>query len=170
MKRYYLIMIIALTLLSSGCATMKQNTNEINRLKGQMVTVESALARQNLLVQQSQKETQALLDRNDELTMEIARLSRMQERTETVRAASKRTTSRKSTSSKSQVLSDKLGTKPAIRDVQMALRNAGFYRGEIDGKAGSQTRSSIKKFQQANNLTVDGIIGKKTWSKLKEYL
>ncbi|MFZ2937989.1 MAG: peptidoglycan-binding domain-containing protein, partial [Candidatus Omnitrophota bacterium] len=33
-----------------------------------------------------------------------------------------------------------------------------------------QTKDAIKAFQQANNLTVDGKVGKKTWDLLKEYL
>lgn len=41
-----------------------------------------------------------------------------------------------------------------------------YYAGKVDGKAGSQTRSAIKSFQKANGLTIDGIYGSKTDSKL----
>lgn len=56
------------------------------------------------------------------------------------------------------------------RQIQIALRNAGFYDGPIDDKIGEKTKKAIKEFQKANALTVDGVVGKKTASKLKKYL
>ncbi|MBU4305117.1 MAG: peptidoglycan-binding protein [Candidatus Omnitrophica bacterium] len=55
-------------------------------------------------------------------------------------------------------------------DIQKALSNAGFSVGPIDGKIGPKTKKAIKDFQKQNNLTVDGIVGDKTWEKLKPYL
>ena len=54
--------------------------------------------------------------------------------------------------------------------IQLALRNAGFYKGSIDGKIGSQTKEAIKACQKANDLKPDGIVGKRTWEKLSKYL
>lgn len=59
---------------------------------------------------------------------------------------------------------------PTPRQIQAALKNAGYYSGVIDGKIGRQSRQAIKDFQKANNLTVDGKVGKKTWAALREYL
>lgn len=56
------------------------------------------------------------------------------------------------------------------KDIQTALKNAGFYKGTVDGKLGKGTRRAIRKFQKANNLPVDGKVGLKTWEVLKEYL
>jgi len=56
------------------------------------------------------------------------------------------------------------------KDIQTALKNAGFYKGAIDGKLGKGTRRATRKFQRANNLFVDGKVGKNTWDLLKEYL
>ncbi|MCX7661352.1 MAG: peptidoglycan-binding protein, partial [Candidatus Omnitrophica bacterium] len=56
------------------------------------------------------------------------------------------------------------------RQIQYALKKAGFYKGKIDGKIGPQTRQAIREFQKANNLKVDGIVGEKTWQKLQRYL
>ena len=56
------------------------------------------------------------------------------------------------------------------KDIQTALKNAGFYKGAIDGKLGKGTRRATRKFQRANNLPADGKVGKKTWELLKEYL
>jgi len=57
-----------------------------------------------------------------------------------------------------------------IIDVQNALHNAGFDIGDIDGKLGPKTKKAIQEFQKENNLTVDGIVGNKTWAALKIYL
>ncbi|MDD5097979.1 MAG: peptidoglycan-binding domain-containing protein [Candidatus Omnitrophica bacterium] len=60
--------------------------------------------------------------------------------------------------------------RPSPRQIQAALKNAGYYQGVIDGKIGKQSRQAIKDFQKANNLSVDGKVGKKTWAALREYL
>ncbi|MEW6170555.1 MAG: peptidoglycan-binding domain-containing protein, partial [Candidatus Omnitrophota bacterium] len=60
--------------------------------------------------------------------------------------------------------------KPLTKDVQLALQNAGFYKGVVDGKTGPQTKSAIKEFQAKNGLKADGKIGPLTWEKLKVYL
>ena len=36
----------------------------------------------------------------------------------------------------------------------------------VDGIFGPQTDDRVRKFQQSNQLVVDGIVGTKTWSKL----
>jgi len=60
--------------------------------------------------------------------------------------------------------------RPKGKEIQIALRNAGYDPGKIDGKLGKQTTEAIKAFQKANNLPVDGKVGKKTWSFLRDYL
>ncbi len=54
--------------------------------------------------------------------------------------------------------------------IQLALQNAGFYSGPIDGKIGDKTKQAIAEFQKAHDLAQDGIIGKRTWAELKAYL
>lgn len=61
-------------------------------------------------------------------------------------------------------------SRPNIRQVQIALVNAGYNPGRIDGRMGKQTKDAIKQFQKANNLAVDGKAGKQTWDLLKGYL
>lgn len=61
-------------------------------------------------------------------------------------------------------------SKPSSKQIQTALKNAGFYEGPIDGKVGKNTKKAIRTFQEANGLTADGVVGNKTWSKLKVYL
>ncbi len=59
---------------------------------------------------------------------------------------------------------------PKARDIQSALKNAGYDIGVIDGKLGKNTRQAIKDFQKANGLEADGKVGKKTWAALAPYL
>lgn len=56
------------------------------------------------------------------------------------------------------------------RQIQTALKNAGFDPGSIDGKIGPKTKKAIKDFQAANGLTADSKVGPKTWAKLSKYL
>lgn len=56
------------------------------------------------------------------------------------------------------------------KQIQLALKKAGFYKGAIDGKIGPQTRRAIREFQKARGLKPDGVVGKKTWEELRTYL
>lgn len=56
------------------------------------------------------------------------------------------------------------------KDIQTALKNAGFYTGSIDGKIGPKTKSAIMEFQKAKALKADGKVGPKTWAELEKYL
>ena len=58
---------------------------------------------------------------------------------------------------------------PAV-DIQRALKSAGYFDGDVDGEIGSRTREGVRKFQQDNGLHADGVVGKKTWDKLKVHL
>ncbi len=60
--------------------------------------------------------------------------------------------------------------RPAVNEIQTALKNAGLYIGKVDGKVGPMTKKAIEEFQKANNLKVDGKVGPKTWSVLSQYL
>ena len=54
-----------------------------------------------------------------------------------------------------------------IRQVQQALKLAGFDPGPADGRMGGRTRAAIRDFQLANGLEPDGKVGSKTWNKLE---
>ncbi len=56
------------------------------------------------------------------------------------------------------------------RQVQRALRSAGFYSGSVDGKVGRMTKRALRTFQRAHGLKADGVVGKKTARALAEYL
>lgn len=63
-----------------------------------------------------------------------------------------------------------LKSRPKVRQIQIALSNAGYNPGPIDGKMGRLTRNAVKEFQGANGLAADGKVGRRTWALLKEYL
>ena len=60
-----------------------------------------------------------------------------------------------------------LRVKVAPEKVQQALKSAGYYNGNVDGKLGTGTKAAIKKFQSDRGLKADGVVGAKTWSELK---
>lgn len=59
--------------------------------------------------------------------------------------------------------------KPTGIEVQTALKNAGFYAGNIDGKLGPKSKKAIEDFQKANGLKVDGKVGPKTWEAMSKH-
>ncbi|MEW6101601.1 MAG: peptidoglycan-binding protein [Candidatus Omnitrophota bacterium] len=127
----------------SGCATArKQHELEIQGLRNQVTVLESQL--------QSKDE--------EILSLKEALAKASDEKLETEKQAAKKKSA------------GEVKSRPNIRQIQIALGNAGYDPGPIDGKMGKQTRQAIKDFQRANNLKVDGKVGKRTWALLKEYL
>ncbi len=49
-----------------------------------------------------------------------------------------------------------------VKQIQSKLKSWGYYSGNVDGIYGSKTYQAVKKFQQKNNLKVDGIAGSET--------
>lgn len=60
--------------------------------------------------------------------------------------------------------------KPSVKEIQTALKNAGYYNSDIDGALGPMTKKGIEEFQKANGLAADGKVGLKTWGELSKYL
>jgi len=54
---------------------------------------------------------------------------------------------------------------PHVVVVQTVLRDKG-YSISVDGIYGRQTRDRVRTFQSRNGLTVDGVVGPKTWAAL----
>jgi len=67
----------------------------------------------------------------------------------------------------------KQGSKgPAVKKAQNALNNRGYHAGAADGIFGSQTKNAVRAYQTDRKedeflpLSVDGIVGPKTWARL----
>lgn len=138
-----MLAVIILALFLSGCATTAKKVNniELQQLKSRVSGLEMDL----------QTKEQEIMRLEDEL--EQAREKRVIYREEKIKE-------------EKPVESKKLST----REIQAALKNAGFYKGSIDGRMGPATTEAIKVFQKANDLKADGVIGKKTKAKLIRYL
>ena len=59
-------------------------------------------------------------------------------------------------------------TDPAVRDLQEALKTLGHDPGPVDGIFGAKTESAVKKFQQAQEIAADGVVGRVTWINIDE--
>ena len=57
-----------------------------------------------------------------------------------------------------------------IREIQLALRNAGFDPGPVDGRSGPRTKTAVRLFQVAHGLEADGKVGPRTWGELESFL
>jgi peptidoglycan hydrolase-like protein with peptidoglycan-binding domain len=54
--------------------------------------------------------------------------------------------------------------------IQRALKAAGVYTGQVDGRIGPGTKEAIIEFQKSHGLKADGVLGRRTWDALKTYL
>ncbi len=61
-----------------------------------------------------------------------------------------------------EALSKYGSTGSEVRTIQEKLKRWGYYTGNVDGIYGSLTVAAVKKFQQKNGLSVDGIAGTQT--------
>jgi len=55
---------------------------------------------------------------------------------------------------------------PGVDQIQTALKAAG-YKVTVDSKFGAATDKAVKAFQKKAGLLQDGVVGPKTWTKLK---
>ena len=55
---------------------------------------------------------------------------------------------------------------PAVRQLQTLLQQKGFNLA-VDGAFGPKTKAAVQAFQRSQGLVADGIVGPKTWNKLK---
>ncbi len=143
------IFLLAFTIIAgmlTGCQTTKAHTDQISTLNNRIITLE------------------ATLDQKDQ------EISDLQYQLDSV-------SEKKSTKTPAVIVApenkDSLGiirVNAPTTDIQKALKSAGYYQGNIDGKIGPNTIAAIAAFQKANNLKADSIVGAKTWEILKTYL
>ncbi|MEG1678410.1 MAG: peptidoglycan-binding domain-containing protein, partial [Clostridia bacterium] len=55
-----------------------------------------------------------------------------------------------------------------VKNLQLALRHAGYLNDSADGIFGTNTYNAVVSFQSAKGLTVDGLVGSGTKTKLWE--
>ena len=146
----FVVFAITALFLISGCSTVpKKVKEEISGLKTKVDTLESRVE----TVESKQVEV-------EKVTTEQA------ESLEEIKAEKQRVMPKSNIS----ILQREGSSKDKTRDIQTALKNAGFYDGKIDGIKGEMTKKAVKAFQKANGLRDDGVIGPKTWELLNGYL
>ena len=141
----FLILFVFLITLT-GCATGgKQKDLELQGLKNQISVLEAQ-------IQSKDEEINSLREAS----------------TKAPAPAEEKTEATKKTGKKRLI--GEVKSHPNVKQIQIALKNAGYNLGSLDGRMGKQTKEGIKAFQKANNLREDGKVGRKTWDLLKEYL
>jgi len=84
-------------------------------------------------------------------------------------AAGCSSSSTRGTTSSSSTSTTRAGLSPtAVTALQTALSAVGCYAGSIDGTIGPATTKALRAFQAADGLSVDGVYGSSTRSKLAE--
>ncbi len=154
--------IIIIGIFCTGCATTQSNFVVLNQLQTRIIHLEQALADRDSKIEKLEYNLDELSSRVDDLEKFQADddMDELGDITSGVGEVSS------FNSSEDRVLRISTGAK----EVQKALKKAGYYNGAIDGKIGKKTKAAIRAFQKHNGLKVDGIVGPKTWLKMKKYL
>ncbi|MFH1868930.1 MAG: peptidoglycan-binding domain-containing protein [Candidatus Omnitrophota bacterium] len=144
-----LAVLIILTLTISGCAITKNSgitKTGPHQMETRICELEGELSDKNQEISRLSRELEKV--REDEIIFQKNNISK----------------SEKSGNNKKEL------TNKSAKNIQLALKNAKYYNGSIDGMTGPKTKEAVKQFQRENRLTADGVVGKNTWLKLKQYL
>ena len=157
-RTWFLVMTVVVVL--SGCVTASPNSGGSNMLQMRVGELERE-------VQMKDNEIKDLQYQVKDLNYEIDRMKGRSGRSD-----SAGTTSGRGSSAGPEISGDEeiIRIDVNARQVQIALKNAGYYKGKVDGKVGDMTKSAISNFQKDHGLKVDGLLGQKTWNELKGYL
>jgi len=154
MRLISIFMALISVVFLSGCVTTSKYKTDMDRLQSRIDELETSLKQQEsdkAALKESQQQIEAALkQQSEELESAKKKFSSM---------------GRKSSQGASPEL-----RMPTAKEIQATLKSSGFYAGEIDGVIGSGTKEAIRKFQEANQLTPDGVVGSKTWALLEKYL
>lgn len=146
--------VVLLSFLLVGCATTRQ-PSEVSQLQIKVSQLERKL----------DDKDQEISD----LKSEVSEMSSRLENTNTP-VIVEETSSESRVVSKSAPVEDIIRVSASAKEVQRALKKAGYYDGVVDGKLGAKSQKAISDFQKDHSLGSDGIVGQKTWGELKKYL
>lgn len=135
-------------MLTTGCTTKKRYERDMTALQGQISSLQSEVAR----LDQSLKDTETAL-------------KTVQDRGTTAGTG----TAFGSLAESGPVYRTPSGFELPTLAIQKALKNAGYYQGDMDGKVGTRTKEAIRNFQRDQGITPDGVCGRQTWSRLKSF-
>lgn len=153
MKKRQLVaiaLLVSMAFVITGCSTAKKKrelAEEVSDVKGRVDTLETRVEG----VESKQAEVERM---SSEQAMALEEIKKRRERPVANISVKPRLNAR---------------SKDTVKQVQMCLKNAGFYTGAIDGIKGRGTSRAIKDFQKANGLKADGVVGPRTWEVLSKY-
>ena len=162
---------IAALAVAAGCASSRRHEMAVQDLKSQVGVLESRVSamdeRQQAIEQKtlSQREDVAYLKGKTSASPTNVSVTTMAPAgTEPALSAGRHSGKNRG------VLYHRPTVSMSTRDIQRALKRAGYYTGHIDGAIGPRTKKAVRAFQKANGIKPDGIVGQQTWAKLQEYL
>ena len=144
------VVTLSVVVLITGCVSNKRHNQDVNNLQTQVNTLSGEVARLDAQTQAAQKPAFNLFG-----SQPAQQAPAPHKETSYVSTASYHTPS---------------GFEIPAADIQHALKNAGYFNDEVDGKVGPKTRDALRAFQKDNSLKADGVCGKKTWDLLKTHL
>ena len=151
MKRkdlFYVGLAIVIIFTISGCSTVpKKFQEEVAGVKARVETLETRVEG----VETKQVEAERAASEHAQAIEEL------------------KTTSQRPAATNIRVKARVGKSREGIKQIQLCLKNAGFYAGNIDGVRGRSTRKAIREFQKANGLKADAVVGPKTWELLNKY-
>jgi len=154
-----LLSIFILAIAFSGCATTQTKTQN-EQMASRVTELEKNLQAKDAEIVDLQYQVKDLSSKIDaSKTAESDQVSQ----DSTTQAESVKTPE---LSDNSQIIRVKVSPEK----IQRALKSAGVYTGQVDGKIGPGTKEAIIEFQKSHGLKADGVLGKKTWEALKTYL
>lgn len=169
MRLHSKLSILAVSLFLIGCSTHTQSPTVVNRLQIQVAQLERQLENRDKAIGNLQEQVHDMSSQLNEI-----KTYSLYEPIEEFDYRESAKTSEPEEASEVTASADKderiVRVKASPRDIQKALKKAGYYEGGIDGKLGSRSKKAIYQFQLDHKLKSDGIIGKKTWNELKSYL
>ena len=154
-KWVVLSVLLVFVIVTAGCATTaarKQSELDIQGLKNQVSVLEAQVQSKDEEISNLKEALDKTIQENEAL--KAVKVSRG--------LAPKHATRKK--------IISKVKSRPNIKQIQIALRNAGYEPGSLDGRMGSQTRQALKAFQKAHGLAQTGKSNKATWNLLRDYL
>ena len=145
--RVTMLGLLGVLIAFTGCASRKRN--KVNALEAQVGEITNELVRLDQSIQETRASVQNLESRTGGSAAAI---------------------STGSAAASGSIYRTPSGFELPSAEIQQALKNAGYYNGNVDGKIGPGTRNAVKAFQRDNGLEADGVVGHRTWVKLKSYL
>ncbi|MDO8748184.1 MAG: peptidoglycan-binding protein [Candidatus Omnitrophota bacterium] len=166
-----IILLVSTVLFLAGCATVsrKELDEEIQDLRRQMSSLSTQAQQKDEQIASLER---SLGDKSKEESLQAQLKEKERLAASLQEALDKEAKERAQLAERLDALTGKSKPTPnsSIKQIQIALQNAGYDPGAIDGLMGSRSRKAIRDFQKDNGLDITGKIDKATWEKLRIYL